>query len=325
MTEDKPWAKIGWVVVGAIVILAVVGSVYDYLKPQISSFMVSSSLKQYQGEISRCAAEKQNAAGANKVVGLEYSCAIEVAATFYSAEPEKAIQLCLLYNPIMKLDLGSKKDAAAKADEAISRAACKGSIEQAMKAGAVEAAAQDQPKDSEPVASVPVKQPTVNNLREFSIPEAGVKIEFPKDYGIVKNTEANRRGSFVSYDFSKKGSFPLFNEIQFFSPASIEKFAKNCSTVVDVPCFMGDYPTLNKYNEQKIAFNAKRDYSKYQLKKFNDRYYFTSNFKCDGDSCSIREYTTFIANAKIDIWVTMENEAQISVADKIFGDFKIIE
>lgn len=167
-----------------------------------------------------------------------------------------------------------------------------------------------------------ITEKTQGDLKEFTISEAGIKIEFPKDYEIVKNTEENRRGSFASYDLSNKGNLPSFQEIQFFSKESIEKFTKNCA---DSPCFFGDFPNTERYNGQKNALEANKDYLVYKLKKFDDRSYFTSNFKCNGDSCVIREYTTFIGSTKIDVWITMENESQIIEADKLFESFKIIE
>jgi len=44
----------------------------------------------------------------------------------------------------------------------------------------------------------------------FLIPEAGIKIVLPEEYTIAKNTEKNRRGSFVSYNFSVNAQLPLF-------------------------------------------------------------------------------------------------------------------
>ncbi len=158
---------------------------------------------------------------------------------------------------------------------------------------------------------------------EFLISEVGIKIAFPKEYTITKNNEKNRRGSFVSYDFSYKSPLPVFQEIQFFNEESIKEFTANCS--VDSPCFFGDYPDLERYNSQKNAFNSGNNYGKSELKKFGDRSYFVSNFKCSGDSCIIREYTTFVNDTKIDLWITMENDTQINAADSLFKKFKIIE
>jgi hypothetical protein len=156
----------------------------------------------------------------------------------------------------------------------------------------------------------------------FTVPEVGIKIAFPDDYTIAKSNEINRRGSFVSYNFFKKDALPLFYEIQFFSKESIEKFAKNCT---DEICFMGDFPDVKRYDGQKYAFKKGEDYLNYKLTKINDHNYFTSNFKCEGDSCVIREYTTFIDDTKVDIWINMQNDSQIKLADQLFEKFEIIE
>lgn len=157
----------------------------------------------------------------------------------------------------------------------------------------------------------------------FFISEAGIKISFPDEYTITKNNETNRRGSFVSYDFSYKSQLPTFQEIQFFNENSIKKFTAGCG--VDTPCFFGDYPDLETYNGQKDAFGSGKNYENYELKKFGDRNYFVSNFECTGDSCVIREYTTFMDDTKIDIWITMEDDTQVDAADSLFKKFEIIE
>lgn len=156
----------------------------------------------------------------------------------------------------------------------------------------------------------------------FLIPETGIKIVFPEEYTIAKSNEENRRGSFVSYDFSYK-TLPSLQEIQFFSKESIQKFTANCGT--DTTCFFGDYPDLTRYNGQKNAFNKGENYKNYELKKIGDRNYFVSNFKCNGDNCVIREYTTFINSTKVDVWITMAENTQANAADNLFNKFKIIE
>jgi hypothetical protein len=156
--------------------------------------------------------------------------------------------------------------------------------------------------------------------RGFLIPEIGIKISLPDEYAISKSDEINRRGSFVSYNFSNTVSLsPAFQEIQFFNDKSIG----GCG--VDGPCFFGDYPDLERYKGQRSAFIAGTDYGKYELEKFGERNYFVSNFKCDGDSCIIREYTTFINDTKVDIWIRMENDALINAADSQFREFEITE
>lgn len=156
---------------------------------------------------------------------------------------------------------------------------------------------------------------------EFLISEAGISILVPDGYTLAKNGEINRRGSFASYDFSYKSSFPTFQEIQFFDTESIEKFLDKCEA--NSPCFFGDYPDLERYNGQKNAFEVNADYQNYALKTFGDRKYFVSNFACTGDGCTIREYTTFIGDKKIDIWITMENASQADASDALFKKFAI--
>lgn len=161
----------------------------------------------------------------------------------------------------------------------------------------------------------------VEKIDNSFIPEIWISLVLPDGYLIYKNGEKNRRGSFLSYDFSNK-NLPSLNEIQFFSYDSINTFIKGCN---DGICFIGDYPNLERYNNQKEAFIKGDNYDKYKLKNINNRDYFVSNFKCIGDSCVIREYTTFINAIKVDIWITMEDMKQIEIADKLFEKFKIID
>jgi len=189
----------------------------------------------------------------------------------------------------------------------------------------------NQVKEIQPTETVPqeeLENSGTNEITEktnegFLIPEAGIKIMLLDEYTITKNSEANRRGSFVSYNFSYKSPLPTFQEIQFFNKESIKQFTANCG--IETPCFFGDYPDLERYNGQKNAFNSGNDYGNYELKKFGDRNYFVSNFRCTGDSCVIREYTTFIDDMKIDLWITMEDNTQVSAADSLFREFEIIE
>lgn len=147
-------------------------------------------------------------------------------------------------------------------------------------------------------------------------------ITYPDTYTIEKSSEAHRRGSYMSYDFYKKTGNGIFlQEIQFFSATSISEFAKKCE--IDGMCFEGDYPTLERYNAQKEAFAQQQSYEKYVLKTFGNRSYFVSNTPCIGDSCIVREYTTFIEDTKIDIRIMMRDDSQIEEADAIFENIHI--
>ncbi len=158
---------------------------------------------------------------------------------------------------------------------------------------------------------------------EFLISEVGIKIIFPDEYTITKKREKNRRGSFVSYDFSYQNKMPSFDEIQFFSEESIRNFTDDCGEGADSICFMGDYPTLERYFGQKNAFNKGENYGKYELKKFNNRKFFVS-FLFDPNGSGY-EYTTFIGDTKIDIWTNVENRDQKDLSDKLFEKLVIKE
>ncbi len=136
--------------------------------------------------------------------------------------------------------------------------------------------------------------------------DGGVSISIVGDYSVRKNDEENRRGSFVSYTISAKGGDPLleFGEIQFFSEESIRDYTAKCKEVGE--CFHGDYPDLKRYADQKAALAAKKSIGKYTYKKFGNRDWLVSTFGCDGDAfCAIREYTTFMRNSKVDVWIMM--------------------
>lgn len=154
----------------------------------------------------------------------------------------------------------------------------------------------------------------------FLIPEVGIKIIIPGDM-TIKSKGTNRRGSFVSYSFGYQNP-PSFQEIQFFSKESIQQFIRNCK---DEPCFFGDYPDLIRYDGQKKYFYKKEDYKNYIFKKIGNRNYFVSNIDSAGGGGVIREYTTFIDETKIDIWITMTDVSQADAADALLERFEIAE
>ncbi len=156
----------------------------------------------------------------------------------------------------------------------------------------------------------------------FTIPEMNVGISFPESYTIHKSAEKNRRGSFVSYNFQTvtEHEAPYFYELQFFSQESIRIFTSNCE---ESPCFYGDYPTLERYSDQKIAFASGGNIEDFELRKFGLRSWFVSSHPCEGDSCVIREYTTFIGDTKVDVWIAMRGSDEEKQADALFAQFSI--
>jgi hypothetical protein len=48
-----------------------------------------------------------------------------------------------------------------------------------------------------------------------------------------------------------------------------------------------------------------------------------SNHACEGDTCVIREYTTFLDEVRVDVWVLMANSSQSLESDILFSAFRI--
>lgn len=165
----------------------------------------------------------------------------------------------------------------------------------------------------------PVEEPKTTKS-PLDIPELGVKVSFPEDFTVTKSDEKGRRGSYASYDFFNRGNSrePLLSELQLFSRDSISQFQETCKTEM---CFEGDYPTTERYDGQKAALAKGVSYEGYALKTFNGRKWLVTDRKCLGDSCTIREYTTFFADTKSDVWITAW-ESKDREADALFAKLK---
>jgi hypothetical protein len=157
----------------------------------------------------------------------------------------------------------------------------------------------------------------------FVPPEVPVKVCLPRGYSISRSAEQNRRGSLVSYHLAPaEGSeTPYLTELQFFTKASIKRFTQNCEQ--DSPCFFGDYPDLTRYHGQREALKRLETLEGYELVRFNDRTFLVSNLPCYGDSCVVREYTTFVSDIKVDVWVLLRDDSQVEPSDRLLGDLTI--
>lgn len=157
------------------------------------------------------------------------------------------------------------------------------------------------------------------------IPEVPAKVCWPSDYSILKISEANRRGSFVAYGFHVNGisRIPTLSEIQFFSAESIRTFTRKCDE--NTLCFFGDYPDLDRFHGLKVAFADMASYQDYALKMFGDRPYFVKNLPCYGDDCVIREYTTYLKDTMVVVWIVMLDETQGDLSDALVSQLKIVK
>jgi hypothetical protein len=210
--------------------------------------------------------------------------------------------------------------------------------------GACSAARPATPRTSTPVSSIPPPSATPSPAspppRDTGVPgtptpqtalvsvklaQVPATLTFPAAYRLTRSQELNRRGSFVSYDFSPDDyQTPYLAEVQFFSADSIADFTGDCGG--KPPCFVGDYPDLDRYNGQLQAYTEQKDYQDFHLRRFGDRYYFVSEHPCQGDQCVIREYTTFIAgDIKVDVWIIMADESQADASDELFSLFQLQE
>jgi hypothetical protein len=128
-----------WGIIGTILLIIFLGGSIIYkLKPQIALFTAEMALNEYSDDIAKCISETKAKTGDQKVVGIEYECAINVAATFYGTDPEKAINLCMINNPFFDIQPGRKyssgniEDMYAKRNETIARSSCISSIERRL-------------------------------------------------------------------------------------------------------------------------------------------------------------------------------------------------
>ena len=119
-----------------VIVIITTGSLYRNLAPQISSSLAEWSLRQEFGDsIKKCVEQKESTLNGKKVIGIEYSCAIQTASTIYDKDAKKAIDLCMIYNPLFDIQLNrsysstNPDDLWAQKNENIAKGSCKSSIE----------------------------------------------------------------------------------------------------------------------------------------------------------------------------------------------------
>lgn len=151
-----------------------------------------------------------------------------------------------------------------------------------------------------------------------------ISFSLPEEYSITKSSETNRLGSFESYELFAKASLPTFYEIRFSDEESIKTFLASCEKI-DPRCIDWGTSSLEKYNGQKKALLENTEYEGYEKMILGNYTYFIKSTPCEGDSCILREYSTFIGDIKVDVIITMENKTQESNADSLFEQFQITE
>jgi hypothetical protein len=175
---------------------------------------------------------------------------------------------------------------------------------------------------------ITVRPPDAGSVPEgdrecLAVPEVAITVCLPGGYSASRSAEQNRRGSLVSYDLepAEDRETPYLAELQFFTEASIGRFIRDCGS--DYPCFFGDYPDLDRYSEQREALVKLETLDGYDLTRFGDRAFLVSVLPCYGDTCLIREYTTFVGEIKFDVWAVLENGSQMEESDRLLGRLSI--
>jgi hypothetical protein len=151
----------------------------------------------------------------------------------------------------------------------------------------------------------------------LAVPEVGVVVNYSGSGRFERNPEQFRRGSLVSYDYRPADfATPYLQEIQFFTLDSIRAFTENCGSPNDA-CHFGDAPDPARYHGQQAALQSGGTFGDSERVELGGRAFLAREFPCVGDTCVIREYTTFVENIKVDVWVVLSEAAQAAQADQL--------
>lgn len=127
----RAWKEKVYAATGVIIFLLLSGPAFlTEGKSLLNNLKKSKQLNQYKGQIETCTVRKQAETNGKQVIGLDFSCAIDVAATLYANDPETAIDLCMKYNALAPK--GDPKDPYVRNLTLIHRSACRSSIEKRL-------------------------------------------------------------------------------------------------------------------------------------------------------------------------------------------------
>lgn len=106
------------------------GPIFSGIKDLIRDLSFND-LAQYRAPLKKCVDEKTLAASGTKIFGLEYECAIDVGATFYVQEPDKAIRLCKEFYPLRPA--GGGDDFSRKYEDNLQTSVCRLAFERRIR------------------------------------------------------------------------------------------------------------------------------------------------------------------------------------------------
>jgi hypothetical protein len=134
--------------------------------------------------------------------------------------------------------------------------------------------------------------------------------------------EEDRRGLFTSYTFSPyHTTAPILQEVQFFSEDSIRAFNKRICAIGS--CFEGDFPDVQRYLQQKLWFQTGTGETYGEPSELGGTTYLVMTRYVDTCDCTFREYTTFVRDTKVDVWIVISDPSQASAADQLMAAFRI--
>lgn len=184
------------------------------------------------------------------------------------------------------------------------------------------------PADNQSLSDTETSTTTTTTIEGFTF-------TMPTEYTPLTKIENLSVGVSTSYEFTnpKTEYSPVPQSIYFYSTESIEKGEAECKELEgEAGWACTRLPGAEEYKYQKQVLAEGKDYNKDTiLENFNGRNYLVSSYKCSGDSCTMRTYSTFIGDTKIEIVIGMwgwgdETEdltKDIAAADKILEKFSI--
>lgn len=103
------------------VIISAANFLYAGFKPRITAFINEIALSESKQKVTECVAQKESELHGKKVIGLDFTCAIEVASDVNASDKEKSLQICMAYNPLTPTN------------EVLARTTCTTSIERKLR------------------------------------------------------------------------------------------------------------------------------------------------------------------------------------------------
>lgn len=161
-------------------------------------------------------------------------------------------------------------------------------------------------------------------VTQFDLPEAGFTVTFPCGFGLIADDHkfSGRHGSYVYYSFSRKDYSavdisPFFHELHFLTEDSVPEVKPVC------PGLCVDTRTKAEYRKLKSEWEVGK--SDRQVLTLGGTKYMVNTESWPGEDAYLREYTTFIGDTEIDIWIVSENGRQDAKSDALIEKIQFMK